>query len=175
MSALPSHTGGAPSLPTSHLPAPAFSEQRAGARGLPGSRVVASCTCGPWKSSRTNAQGCRALEEKALGPETNGAGGMALLGLSASLHSAPGSSASSLCRDRPGGRPGGGHCWKRRLKGGGALPQGTEPPAGPSPLLWGMRPTSSAPSSATVKGLQPCECPLGPFVHSRGHPPPSWS
>lgn len=44
-------TGGAPSLPTSHLPAPAFSERRAGARGLPGSRMVASCTCGPWRSS----------------------------------------------------------------------------------------------------------------------------
>ncbi|CAN0518219.1 unnamed protein product [Rangifer tarandus platyrhynchus] len=66
--------GGATSLPTSHLPAPAFSERRAGARGLPGSRTVASCTCGPWKSSRTNAQGYHAPEEKALGPESQRGG-----------------------------------------------------------------------------------------------------
>lgn len=111
-----------------------------------------------------------ALEEKALGLESQGGGSDGLPGARRLPAPCSRARASALCRNRPGGRPGAGHCWKRRLKGGGAPPRGTEPRAGPSPLLCGMRPTSSAPSSATAEGLRPREGPLGAFRPQQGTP-----
>ena len=174
MSALPAHTGG-PSLPTGHLPAPAFSERRAGACGLPGSRMVASCACGPWRSS----PGVPCPGGEGAGPESQRGGKHGPAGHGAS----PSARCSQVQRFVPLSGPSWGAArWRSLLEmeaqGRRCSTPGHRAPRGAKPSLpwWAARQerprqrhSQESPASLSV--------PWGPFVR-RGQskaPPPSWS
>lgn len=153
------------------LPSPG---RRAGARGCLAPALVASCTCGPWKSS-TNA-GVKPWRRKGAGPGRRPRGREAMAAF-------PGGTAppcTVLRTNRPlsepsWGRPGAGHCWKRRLQGRRCSTPGHRAPEQGQALSSAVCGHQQRPQQCHSRGLRPREVPWGPFVHSRGHLPPSWS